>query len=109
MYSYLSLWFIGQDSTGVYSFFFQAAAKGRSRKKKHESDDDDGEDTGEPKPKLKARASIVDSLTGIDFSAQAKTKDGKVANFKIASWNVNGLRAWLEVREIVCVVTSVIY
>ncbi|BFZ24928.1 hypothetical protein BsWGS_27967 [Bradybaena similaris] len=75
----------------------KAPAKGWGRKKKHEpDDDDDGEDTGEPKPKLKARASIVDSLTGIDFSAQAKTKDGKVANFKIASWNVNGLRAWLE-------------
>uniref|UniRef100_A0A2C9JNN8 DNA-(apurinic or apyrimidinic site) endonuclease n=1 Tax=Biomphalaria glabrata TaxID=6526 RepID=A0A2C9JNN8_BIOGL len=56
--------------------------------------DDDGE-ASKSKAKKK-RDSIVESLKDIDSSVKAKTSDGKVANFKIASWNVNGLRAWLE-------------
>lgn len=31
-----------------------------------------------------------------DFSSEAKTEDGKLWNFKIVSWNVDGLRAWLK-------------
>ncbi|KAK8734793.1 hypothetical protein OTU49_005652 [Cherax quadricarinatus] len=31
-----------------------------------------------------------------DFSSDAETKDGKKWNLKIVSWNVDGLRAWLE-------------
>ncbi|CAG5118257.1 unnamed protein product, partial [Candidula unifasciata] len=85
-----------EKKTKRYSFIHSVPAKRSGRNQKRKPEDNDGEDSGEPKPKIKARASIVDSLAGIDFSALAKTKDGKVANFKIASWNVNGLRAWLE-------------
>ncbi|XP_005101256.1 DNA-(apurinic or apyrimidinic site) endonuclease [Aplysia californica] len=69
-------------------------AKGRKRK----SDaikDDSGADA-EPKPKLKARVSISDSLSGTDFKCTAKSPSGKESNFKIASWNINGVRAWLD-------------
>lgn len=66
-------------------------------KKRKQPDDANGEETGEPKAKIKVKSSITDSFAGIDFSARAKTTDGREANFKIASWNVNGLKNWLEV------------
>ncbi|KAH9500228.1 DNA-(apurinic or apyrimidinic site) lyase [Bulinus truncatus] len=57
-------------------------------------------DPNDPEPSKskakKKRDSIVGSFQGIDFTAKAKSPKGKEANFKIASWNVNGLRAWLE-------------
>ncbi|XP_014672642.1 PREDICTED: DNA-(apurinic or apyrimidinic site) lyase-like [Priapulus caudatus] len=31
-----------------------------------------------------------------DFSSEATCEDGRRWNFKVASWNVNGLRAWIE-------------
>uniref|UniRef100_A0A0B7A5W0 DNA repair nuclease/redox regulator APEX1 n=1 Tax=Arion vulgaris TaxID=1028688 RepID=A0A0B7A5W0_9EUPU len=72
----------------------EAPAKSQNRKRKAEAAN--GDETVEPKPKLKPKSSISDSFTDVDFSAKAKTPSGKEANFKIASWNVNGLRAWLE-------------
>ena len=33
-----------------------------------------------------------------DFVSDAETADGRKWNLKIASWNINGIRAWLEVR-----------
>lgn len=32
-----------------------------------------------------------------DFSNSSTTEDGKPWNLKIASWNVDGLRAWIKV------------
>lgn len=32
-----------------------------------------------------------------DFENRSQTKDGLSWNFKIASWNVDGLRAWIKV------------
>ncbi|CAL1528888.1 unnamed protein product [Lymnaea stagnalis] len=55
-----------------------------------------GDGSGEPKEKQRAKNSIVDCLVGLDYSTTAKAPNGKEANFKIASWNLNGLRAWLE-------------
>ncbi|CAG5122321.1 unnamed protein product [Candidula unifasciata] len=69
---------------------------GWGRKKKLATDSANGEETGEPKAKIKVKSSISESFADIDFSARAKTPDGRESNFKIASWNVNGLRAWLE-------------
>ncbi|BFZ09880.1 hypothetical protein BsWGS_12919 [Bradybaena similaris] len=69
---------------------------GWGRKKKLATDSANGEETGEPKAKIKVKSSISESFADTDFSAKAKTPDGREANFKIASWNVNGLRAWLE-------------
>lgn len=34
---------------------------------------------------------------GQDFSNDSKTADGKLWNLKIASWNVDGIRAWAKV------------
>ncbi|RUS88380.1 hypothetical protein EGW08_003836 [Elysia chlorotica] len=50
----------------------------------------------EPKPKLKARVSISDTIKDTDFSSSSKSPGGKAPNFKIASWNINGIRAWLD-------------
>ena len=36
-------------------------------------------------------------MSVLDFKSDAKTPDGKPWNKKFASWNVNGIRAWLEV------------
>ena len=59
---------------------------------------EEGEDGGmEPAPKLMKKVS--DGLTSMDFSSNAKTQDGRAWNFKIASWNINGVRAWLNVSE----------
>ena len=33
-----------------------------------------------------------------DFSNDSKTADGKLWNLKIASWNVDGIRAWAKVN-----------
>ncbi|KAG8197349.1 hypothetical protein JTE90_013476 [Oedothorax gibbosus] len=41
------------------------------------------------------RAQIPD-VSALDFGSDAKTTDDEPWNFKIASWNVNGIRAWLE-------------
>lgn len=35
-----------------------------------------------------------------DFGSNAVTKDGKKWNLKIVSWNVNGIRAWVKVRNV---------
>lgn len=51
----------------------------------------------EPAPKLMKKVS--DGLASMDFSSNAKTQDGRAWNFKIASWNINGVRAWLNVSE----------
>ncbi|XP_070578731.1 exodeoxyribonuclease-like [Ptychodera flava] len=36
------------------------------------------------------------SIESLDFTSEAKTKDGKKWNLKIVSWNVNGIRAWVK-------------
>ncbi|GFO42154.1 DNA-(apurinic or apyrimidinic site) lyase [Plakobranchus ocellatus] len=68
-----------------------AKPKKSPQKRKAESAAED-----EPKPKLKARVSISDTIKDTDFSATGKTQDGRASNFKIASWNINGIRAWLD-------------
>lgn len=44
----------------------------------------------------------LQNQTSTEFNAQeflnsSKTEEGKDWNFKVASWNVDGLRAWLKV------------
>ncbi|XP_076444943.1 exodeoxyribonuclease-like [Babylonia areolata] len=69
-------------------------AKKRGRAKKEENDDEKEETTSEPPPKLAKKVS--DGLKSMDFSSSAKTEDGRAWNLKIASWNINGVRAWLN-------------
>lgn len=83
------------------------------KKKKEESDSESEENgaTSEPPPKLAKKVS--DGLTSMDFSSSAKTKEGRPWTLKIASWNINGVRAWLnkngssyidqEMPDILCV------
>ncbi len=36
------------------------------------------------------------NYTSQDFSCDKKTKEGRSWNFKISTWNVDGLRAWVK-------------
>ena len=74
----------------------QPPKTGKDKKRKLE---DGKESADSPKPKLKASVSVSDSLTGTDFSLTATTASGQKPNFKIASWNINGIRAWLDVSH----------
>ncbi|GFS36863.1 DNA-(apurinic or apyrimidinic site) lyase [Trichonephila inaurata madagascariensis] len=38
----------------------------------------------------------IPDVTALDFGNESKTADGKAWNLKMASWNINGIRAWLE-------------
>ena len=58
--------------------------------KKRESDKSNAD---APPAKMNRTASDFESL---DFSSAAETKDGKKWNFKISTWNVDGLRAWIK-------------
>ncbi len=49
------------------------------------------------KKKQSSREAIPD-VSGLDFSSDSKTPDGKGWNKKFASWNINGIRAWIEVK-----------
>ncbi|XP_052239360.1 exodeoxyribonuclease-like isoform X2 [Dreissena polymorpha] len=47
----------------------------------------------EEKSKLRKESSLT---AGMDFTHDCQTKDGRKPNWKIASWNVNGIRAWMD-------------
>ena len=48
---------------------------------------------GASEPKLNKTSSDYGS---INFECNKKSKEGKESNFKISSWNVAGLRAWIK-------------
>ncbi|XP_055954604.1 exodeoxyribonuclease [Patella vulgata] len=64
-------------------------AKTPKGKKEKEEENGDG-DT----PALKKVPSV--DVSGMDFTSDSKTEDGRTWNVKIASWNINGIRAWLS-------------
>jgi AP endonuclease-1 len=45
-------------------------------------------------------SSKITDLSQINFKPEVKTKDGKPWNFKVCSWNVNGVRAWLKTNPL---------
>ncbi|ESN95109.1 hypothetical protein HELRODRAFT_186002 [Helobdella robusta] len=47
------------------------------------------------KTAITSRAAIP-SVADLNFSSDSKTENGDMWNFKVASWNVNGIRAWAE-------------
>ncbi|XP_013185585.2 DNA-(apurinic or apyrimidinic site) endonuclease [Amyelois transitella] len=88
-------------------------AKGKRAPKKRSAetpavDDEsqDMQDTGEPKKKKRALSEDTKTAPpknkastdydSLDFSNSSKNKQDKEWNFKIASWNVDGIRAWLN-------------
>ncbi|XP_059051364.1 DNA-(apurinic or apyrimidinic site) endonuclease [Achroia grisella] len=71
--------------------------------------EDESQDTGEPKKKKRAIGITEDAkkkpspknkattdYVALDFSNSCKNAQGKDWNYKIASWNVDGIRAWLS-------------
>ena len=59
--------------------------------KKRVSNEKNGD--GSSEPKLNKTSSDFGS---INFECDKKSKEGKESNFKISSWNVAGLRAWIK-------------
>ncbi|KAK7108330.1 hypothetical protein V1264_016084 [Littorina saxatilis] len=76
----------------------KATAKEDTAAIEQTKEEDTGENgassTTEPPPKLAKKVS--DGLKSMDFSSTSKTEDERAWNFKIASWNVNGVRAWMN-------------
>ena len=62
---------------------------------------DGGDTTASGSTELPAEVvkKMSDGLASVNFSSAAKTEDGKAWTFKIASWDVNGIRALLKVSE----------
>ncbi|XP_052758701.1 DNA-(apurinic or apyrimidinic site) endonuclease isoform X2 [Galleria mellonella] len=69
--------------------------------------EEEPQDTGEPKKKKRATAEdtkkkappknkATTDYDSLDFSNSSKNAQGKEWNYKIASWNVDGIRAWLS-------------
>ena len=48
-------------------------------------------------PPAKLAKKVSDGLSSMILSSSAKTEDGVLWNIKITSWNINGVRAWLNV------------
>lgn len=64
--------------------------------KRKRSEDDNGE-AGNKKTKKELLNKVDTDLDALNVSNIKCTTDGKSSNFKIASWNVAGIRAWLKV------------
>ncbi|KAM3968150.1 uncharacterized protein ACR2FA_006058 isoform 2-T2 [Aphomia sociella] len=69
--------------------------------------EEEPEDTGEPKQKKRAVADdtkkkappknkATTDYSTLDFTNTSKNAQGKEWNYKISSWNVDGIRAWLS-------------
>ncbi|GIY77512.1 DNA-(apurinic or apyrimidinic site) endonuclease [Caerostris extrusa] len=72
-----------------------------SRKRKPAADDEDTATISPPsktpkKAAAKKEKSKIPDVTALDFDNECKSADGKPWNLKLASWNVNGIRAWLR-------------
>ncbi|GBO14500.1 Recombination repair protein 1 [Araneus ventricosus] len=76
-------------------------AKGKG-KRAAKADAEDSQPTKKTKENVskskgaKKEKDKIPDVTALDFDNESKTADGKPWNLKIATWNVNGLRAWLE-------------
>lgn len=80
-----------------------------SKKKKSDSELSEHEENSEEQPKAPKRArkevkkegqplnQTDTEFTKLDFSNFATSSADKSWNFKIASWNVDGLRSWIKV------------
>ncbi|CAK1578678.1 unnamed protein product [Parnassius mnemosyne] len=64
-----------------------------NKRRRKPAEEKAADDEGKKKAPLKNKCST--NYEEIDFSNAAKTTQGKEWNFKIASWNVDGIRAWL--------------
>ncbi|XP_035225962.1 DNA-(apurinic or apyrimidinic site) endonuclease-like [Stegodyphus dumicola] len=71
----------------------KAGNKSTRGAKGKEASDDDFEEA--PKAKIAKKEKIAD-VSVLDFSNSSKSPSGKLWNLKISSWNINGIRAWLE-------------
>ncbi|GFQ96160.1 DNA-(apurinic or apyrimidinic site) lyase [Trichonephila clavata] len=79
-------------------------AKGPTKAKGKRAATGAKEEVSKPAKKTKENTSKSNSgkkekipdVTDLDFENESKTADGKAWNLKMASWNINGIRAWLE-------------
>lgn len=81
------------------------SGKGTKRKKEEKSKEENGDGSKSRKSKKQkesgdsknSKKEKIPDVSAIDFSNDSKSSSGNPWNFKISSWNVNGIRAWLEV------------
>lgn len=75
-----------------------SAKKPAAKKAKKASSDNDDDD--------EAEADEVESKSNVKYTKEEfKTaSNGKPYNFKIVSWNINGIRAWLEVNSLLLLI-----
>ena len=52
-------------------------------------------------PKAKKGRDAIPDVYALDFSNSSTAKNGEKWNMKFASWNVNGIRAWLDVNCVI--------
>lgn len=70
----------------------------RSRNKTNESSKRKGTDQEDtPNPKKPMLNKVDSDLSSLCVTCETKTTDGRSSNFKIASWNVAGIRACIKV------------
>ncbi|CAH2063081.1 unnamed protein product, partial [Iphiclides podalirius] len=72
----------------------QDTGESTNKRRRKPVEDKAAEEDGKKKAPPKNKAST--NYENIDFSNASKTNEGKEWNFKIASWNVDGIRAWLD-------------
>ncbi|XP_041351407.1 DNA-(apurinic or apyrimidinic site) endonuclease-like [Gigantopelta aegis] len=71
-------------------------AKKKAKKTKAVDEDASAGESDQPKVKNGKKVQPQVSVDDSDFTSEAKTTDGCKWNLKFASWNVNGIRAWLD-------------
>ncbi|KPJ00999.1 Recombination repair protein 1 [Papilio xuthus] len=69
---------------------------GESNNKRRRKAADDKAGAEDSKKKAPAKNKTATKYEDIDFSSDSKTSQGKDWNFKISSWNVDGIRAWMD-------------
>lgn len=67
-----------------------------SKSKKKKDDEEEEEESNE----IEEKSSKTQVSSKYDKEEFKKTNGNKDYNYKIVSWNINGIRAWLEVRFI---------
>ena len=77
-------------------------SKRKAEEKNKSEDKNSSESTKSKKQKnsdesKSSKKEKIPDVTALDFSNDSKSPSGNLWNFKISSWNINGIRAWLEV------------
>jgi len=68
----------------------------KGKRKQNADEDDEISEASDDNGDEPAKDSTSSSSESENYDSDAKTKDGNPWNFKISSWNVSGIRAWVK-------------